>query len=474
VRSSVRGPEALSVLSIVTVVLVLAAAAPAAQAAQRFASPGGVTTGSCPQAAPCRIDRAVNLAVSGDEVIVSPGDYDVTSTPLETLATLTVRGVGTASRPRLTSSSASSSTLSLGTGSAVSDIEATHLGTSGKFALAMNPGALIDRVVARSSGTAAIVTSAAQIRDTSAFATGLYGAAVYLYGPGSSTIRNVTAIGTGPNSYGIALRANFGGEAASGNVRNTIARGTAEDVLLTANEPTSLVQMDIDYSNFRAGKAGVSGNGKSTYLPGAMHNQDANVTPPALVDLTGSDIHQLAGSPTIDAGVPGPLNGSQDIDGEARVQDAAIDIGADEYASSATSAPQLTRLRQTNRVFAVGRRSTPRGGHASKRRRRGTKFSFTLDQEAAVTVRFQRLLPGRRVGRFCRPLGGRRAKRRCTRARKRGVLFRDGREGSNSIAFSGRLRGKALPPGRYRAVFTAIGDFGTSTPRSLRFRIVGR
>ena len=42
------------------------------------------------------------------------------------------------------------------------------------------------------------------------------------------------------------------------------------------------------------------------------------------------------------------------------------------------------------------------------------------------------------------------------------------------VAFSGRIRGHALPAGYYRAVFIAANSAGTSALRALSFRIVAR
>jgi hypothetical protein len=52
------------------------------------------------------------------------------------------------------------------------------------------------------------------------------------------------------------------------------------------------------------------------------------------------------------------------------------------------------------------------------------------------------------------------------------TLRRSARVGLSRIAFSGRIRGRALPAGRYRATFTAANSAGTSQPRALGFRIV--
>ena len=43
--------------------------------------------------------------------------------------------------------------------------------------------------------------------------------------------------------------------------------------------------------------------------------------------------------------------------------------------------------------------------------------------------------------------------------------------GLNQIPFSGRIGRRALPPGRYRAAFTAANTAGFSSPSALSFRI---
>jgi hypothetical protein len=42
------------------------------------------------------------------------------------------------------------------------------------------------------------------------------------------------------------------------------------------------------------------------------------------------------------------------------------------------------------------------------------------------------------------------------------------------VAFGGRVRGKALGPGRYQATFTAVDSAGASSPKTLSFTIVRR
>ena len=133
----------------------------------------------------------------------------------------------------------------------------------------------------------------------------------------------------------------------------------------------------------------------------------------------------------------------------------------------------VSSLFQTHPVFRVGANSTPLLGGTTRLYPRGTTFSFRLDQPATVTLRIQRKLPGRRVGRVCRrPTLLLRSRPRCTRLVLKATLRRTARVGLNRIRFSGRIRGRALRPGRYRAAFTAANAAGTSPLRALSFRIV--
>ena len=135
----------------------------------------------------------------------------------------------------------------------------------------------------------------------------------------------------------------------------------------------------------------------------------------------------------------------------------------------------IAALRETNAVFAVAASSTPLSGQTARNHHRGTVFSFRLDRSATVRLAIQATAHGRRVSGSCKPESRkRRHKPRCLRTRTIATLLRTGHLGLNRIAFSGRVRGRPLKPGRYRAVFTAIDAAGTSAPRSLTFAIVAR
>jgi uncharacterized delta-60 repeat protein len=132
--------------------------------------------------------------------------------------------------------------------------------------------------------------------------------------------------------------------------------------------------------------------------------------------------------------------------------------------------PILSRLRIKPARFPAARR----GGSIAAARRRGAKVSYIDSQAATTTFTVARVLPGRKRGRRCvKPRPRNRGGKRCTRfARLRGSFRHVDKAGKNSFRFTGRLRRRALRPGRYR--LTARPRLkGTAGKRvSVRFRII--
>lgn len=99
---------------------------------------------------------------------------------------------------------------------------------------------------------------------------------------------------------------------------------------------------------------------------------------------------------------------------------------------------------------------------------RGTTFRYTLSEPARVLFTIQQKLPGRRVGRLCRPptrLNVGRA--RCTRYIFVGRFAQAGLAGRNRKPFSGRIGQRTLRPGRYRATLVAT-DAARNRSRAAR------
>ncbi len=138
--------------------------------------------------------------------------------------------------------------------------------------------------------------------------------------------------------------------------------------------------------------------------------------------------------------------------------------------------PGLTRLSLTNRRFVVGSAATPTVA-GRRRTPRGTTFRFGLSEDASAVFTIQRRLPGRRVGRRCRPPSRKlRKRRKCTRYVRRGALTRGNLSaGTNAVPFSGRIGKKKLAPGSYRVVVVATDRAGNrSRPAIARFTVVRR
>ena len=133
----------------------------------------------------------------------------------------------------------------------------------------------------------------------------------------------------------------------------------------------------------------------------------------------------------------------------------------------------LTALAETNATFTVGPTSTPLTGRtAAIHHRQGTVFSFRLDQPATVRTAIQTILTGRRVGGHCvAATPALRTRPPCARTVTLATLTRTGHAALNHVAFSGRISGRALKPGSYRAAFTATDAAGNSAPQTLSFTI---
>jgi PKD domain len=102
-----------------------------------------------------------------------------------------------------------------------------------------------------------------------------------------------------------------------------------------------------------------------------------------------------------------------------------------------------------------------------------TTFLFNITEAARVRFTIQRRTVGRRVrGKCVKRTRRNRRRRKCVRYVRRGAFTRQAVAGQNAEPWSGRLRGRALAPGRYRAVLRATDATGNhSRVRRLHFRI---
>jgi hypothetical protein len=172
--------------------------------------------------------------------------------------------------------------------------------------------------------------------------------------------------------------------------------------------------------------------------------------------------------------------GGQEAEAKKRAQEEAAAKKRAEEAAAVSQHPvahlaSLTALRESYSTFSVGSSSTPLTGVTSATHHKGTVFSFGLDQAVTVRVIIQMTANGRRVRQTCKPESRRlRRKPHCTRVSTIATLTRSAHAGLNNMPFSGRISGKALVPGVYRAIFSASSAAGTSAPQSVSFTVVRR
>ncbi len=115
------------------------------------------------------------------------------------------------------------------------------------------------------------------------------------------------------------------------NVFNVIALNGAGGTDVVADGPNATIT--LSHSNYRT--TSLVDGGVIQDAPGGAHQTGA----PMFANAAGGDFSQLAGSPTIDAGVTDPLNGTLDFGGGARTVGSSTDIGADEFSPPAALPP---------------------------------------------------------------------------------------------------------------------------------------
>jgi len=353
----------LPVLILALALLALIAVPAGASAAVREAVPsGGAASGPCDAAAPCTLEQAIGGAAADDTVRLAGGTYAFATPIALTAGGLAVEGDPAAAPPLLqwTGSSAASAIHLSADGQTLRRLRVEG-GVDTADALVRTTGvvggATLDRVEVRNAGSGtAVAVRASAIRDSVVVSTGAGGIGAIATG----TVAGSTLIADGLGGQALYSSTVFFGGPALVTVRNTILRGAASgwDGVAEDNDGVNgtSAALDVDRSSFGAGR--LDRRGTDT----AVTTGSANVTTvgPLLAGLAGgADIHQLRGSPTIDAGAGDVAVGETDIDGDPRAFGASIDIGADEYLPPPVVALQNVVVSDTG--AAVSGLVTPRG-----------------------------------------------------------------------------------------------------------------
>jgi hypothetical protein len=322
----------------------LAVTAGASAATTRYASPSGGATGAepCPLSDPCNLTNAIqgHLAgqvVNGDQVIILsglgaynpggaiaiPANIDVGGEPGKPLPV--IHGAGTVGLSRSGPATIHDLRIEQASGTAGIDLDSTPGGLVAERVFVSYGGA--------TGGGACEFSETSTMDDSVCWATGAMGAGVFNGGGITHvTLHNVTAVGSGTGARGIRMDSN---SLVTLNGTNVIVLGTLSDVF--SNTTGGTTEVTLDHSNFDTAPAT---GGATATAPGTNGNQ---TTPPLFVNSAGGDFRELAGSPTIDAGLADPAIGSFDLDHAARSQALCLggvanpDIGAYEIAPPVAS-----------------------------------------------------------------------------------------------------------------------------------------
>ena len=291
-----------------------------AHAAPRWASAqSDVDSGQCDATSPCRIDYAIEDAAAGDEIIVAPGTYHVTSS-LEPSAPIDLHGAAGQPRPHLIGYGGKA-LLNFKYGGSLRHLTLEATG-SGQDALTLRSGRAEDLLVRSATGDGAEVHGApggTVLRDSlvQAFrsASDLAGVKVRDSGAGGDvSLVNLTVIAIGAKSSGIRCELKDG----QARLVNAIVRGALAD---------------IDASASGANCTAASSNFRVLLSPGVIDGSGNQEASPRFIDEAGGDYRPLADSPTVNAGSADPLLGVSDLAGCPRTLGGSADIGAYEYAA---------------------------------------------------------------------------------------------------------------------------------------------
>jgi hypothetical protein len=319
--------------SLVGIFLITAGAAPAlATTPPRYASPSGTSAESCATpATACDITTAVdgtsgNNPVYGQEVIIEPGTYTLSTGLAPTVGNLNVHGV--AGEPRPVIQATSMQLLDqLGSNEDFSYLEFDQLGTTGDEAISAYNGVLDGLLIKGQTSGNLCQCYGGTLRNSVLVESGTGAGAAWGLGSNggasTETLRNDTLIATGASDYAMFMD-QYGSPSSATTIdaKNVIALNTAGGHDVYSYGPMATIDMaDSDYSKPETGGGGVLTNG------------GANITAaPVFLNEAGGDYRELSTSPTVDAGTNDTTNdGTLDFAGSPRLAGSRTDIGAFEY-----------------------------------------------------------------------------------------------------------------------------------------------
>ncbi len=337
----------------------------------RYAAPQGRGVDPCADPDdPCTFFTAADSGApgttikAGDLVVMEPGSYSDSAGDLGPLKSVTLkagarlRGAGGQARPVIALNEpilgpVPSMGLTVLPGSTASHLEFNS--ATAPTAIFIE-GGVVEDVIARSAASGPITGPGAfpvvcnqtggLVRDSVCLASGAQAAAfgTRLASDDDSVIefQNVTAISTGPGGNGVQISVRSTGsgpQSFDAHGAGVIAAGSAADVFVTAESGSTNVDLELEHSDYgTAPTAAVAGASASVTPAGS----GTNITAEPLFAEDG--FHQLANSPTVDAGFMDVLTGARDIDGQRRPLGSGPDIGADERPAASVTELVCDRL----------------------------------------------------------------------------------------------------------------------------------
>jgi hypothetical protein len=322
---------------LVAVALLLGAPSAAWALGPRYASPTGTSAQDCASlATACDIQTAINGSGGNQpqddqEVIVEPGSYTLTAT-LSPTVDLNVHGVVGMPRPVISASGFPVLYPNAPMGETFSYLEFDTTDEGGNDAI-NTYGATLDQLVIKGdSGGNMCQCYDGTLRNSLIIDSATGGSSAWGInsngGTGTEILRNDTFVATTASASAMWVLQDqpSPGGALAIDAKNVIAINTAGGHDVNAEGAQVIITMShSDYSSPTATSGGV--------ITDAGGNLSAA---PAFVDAAQDDFHELASSPTIDAGTDDTVNdGTVDLDGNPRLSGAHTDMGAYEFQSPA-------------------------------------------------------------------------------------------------------------------------------------------
>lgn len=446
----------LALLGALVLTMLFTASASAA-VITRYASPSAGVGLPCTLDQPCSLKEAVETPLSGStiDVKVLPGTYGSAAAPILDLGATgrddsTIEAADVGARPTVYLGGATTAYgvgVPLGT---VSDIDFRIVGGG-----TLQYGVLAN-AVRRSTviGSAAAGACAATDISNSVCASTAAGGAGVVYdisggGPMALpiTLTNATVWGSGADGYGLSMSSNSFVDMDI-TVRNSIIHGAGKDIRLST-DGVSGADIDAVLSNSNFTSTELVGAGASINSNSSNENQGSA---PLLANPGAGDFHELAGSPTIDAGSNASAIGPADASGGARLKGSGVDIGGFEAdpppaGPSPEADPKLLSLKVlktpllANPFSAAGSLSTTTPQPA-KYKRYGSKVTLETDGAATIHFTIEKSVPKTK------------GKKKFTVKSLVGEVTVSVIAGKRIVYLTGRWKGKKLAFGTYRLVAT--------------------